>query len=163
MCIRDSDEAAFANSCGGIGGGATMNRDVFAQSRPVTDAAMTNRSAKREVLWKIANHAPGMNAAVAANVRVTEQMHVRSNGCVSTNMHRAVDNAVRTDLSSGINHGIRVNDCGRMNRHQAALKRDEPENERTKCNRWSRHSALARVSLPNKFSIIYEAANSAEM
>ena len=103
-----------------------MNRHVFSQSRAVADSAMTDGSTKREILRKIADHTTRVNATVAPHVRVAEQMRIRSDDRISTNMHGAVYHTVRADLRRRINHSIGINDCSGVNRHQEALKTEEP-------------------------------------
>ena len=115
-------EATLADASRGIGGGSAMDGHVFSQCCTVANAAMTDRSTKREILWKITNNTTGMNAAVASDVRVAEQMNVGTHRRISPNMHRPVDHAIRTNFGSGIDHSIGVDNCGRMNRHQDALE-----------------------------------------
>ena len=118
-------QATLANARRGVGGSSTMHGDVFTQGRPVTNVAITNRTTKREILREVADHTTSMNPAVAADVRVAEQMHVRPNNGPCPDMHRPANHTIRSDLSSRINHCVGVDDCGRMNRHQETLKQEE--------------------------------------
>ena len=111
-------QATLANARSGVGGSSTMHGDVLTQGRPVTNVAMTNRTTKREILREVTDHTTSMDTAVTADVRVAEQMNVRPNNGPRPDMHRPADHAIRTNLSSGINHGVGIDDCGRMNRHQ---------------------------------------------
>ena len=55
-----------------------MHRDVFAQNGPITDATVADGTGESPILRHITHDSSRVNLAVVTDVRVTEDLHERT-------------------------------------------------------------------------------------
>ena len=98
-----------------------MDRDMLANHIVLTDHHAGRLPGNLICRWQIADDAPGMDFRSGANLRLTGQIGVRSNGALLANFHRRINDGERANGRSISDLGARINDRRGVN-HASAIE-----------------------------------------
>lgn len=96
---------------GGFGGTVgPVNGDVFAEGVVIADAKFGGLRLKAEVLGKVSEHHPGMNAVAATDGGVAGDVNMRADDAFGTDLDMFINDGAGADPGIGADPGVRMND-----------------------------------------------------
>ena len=124
-----------------------MHRDVFAKNVLVANAQTSRLTVVLEILWRLADHATGVESIVRADVRVSRQMRVRPDAAIGADNHMLVNDCEWTNVDSRIELRLWMNDCSQVYHLWRGSKQDwlrsPPARKRLQQQGWLRDRSSA--------------------
>ena len=99
---------------------AAVHLGMLTKDVAVADPEAGRRTGVGEVLRLVADHRPGMNDVVGAELRASREIRAGKYAGACSDADRAVDHDVRTDVRRRMDLGRAVNHRRRMDRHALA-------------------------------------------
>ena len=114
--VRVGHEKIMRSDYGlGVGFGRTMDGNMFAEDVVVSDAQPRRLVLVFQILWRVANHATGMELVVRANRRQSGEINVRPDDAIRAKDDALVNDGIRSDPDRRIQLCFWMNDGGWMN------------------------------------------------